>query len=181
MDIKCFIIILPTAFLKEAFVKKLKKEGMHFAPFVTEVVMEKLTFYAGLEDGKLLGHAPETTSLAFRHKTGSPTELQTIYFDYVIFRVLLRSWSRKKENAGGQKTKKGKVCENRTKEDRRTGVRTSGKTNSPLVSPVYKGQAQGEEKKHKKRSFGLLFVSFGSACPHALRMYFPLLAIKTEL
>ena len=92
MDIKCFIITLPTAFLKEAIVKKLKKEGMHFAPFVTEVVMEKLTFYAGLEDGKLLGHAPETTSLAFRHKTGSPTELQTIYFDYVIFKVLLRSW-----------------------------------------------------------------------------------------
>lgn len=64
---------------------------MHFALFVTEVVMEKLTFYAGLEDGELLGHAPETTSLAFRHETGSPMELETIYFDYAIFRVLLCS------------------------------------------------------------------------------------------
>ena len=53
--------------------------------------MEKLTFYAGLKDGKLLGHAPETTSLAFRHETGSPVELETIYFDYAIFSVLLFS------------------------------------------------------------------------------------------
>ena len=61
-------------------------------------------------------------------------------------------------------------------------MRTSGKTNSPLASPVYIGQAQGEEEKtYKKRSFELLFVSFGSACTHASRVYFPLLAIKTAV
>ena len=51
-----------------------------------------------------------------------------------------------------------------------------------LASPIYIGQAQGEEKKHIKRGAkiglgaSLLFTSFGSACPHALRMYFPLLS-----
>ena len=52
-----------------------------------------------------------------------------------------------------------------------------------LASPIYIGQAQGEEKKHIKRGAkielaSLLFVSFGSACLHASRMYFPLLAKK---
>ena len=51
-----------------------------------------------------------------------------------------------------------------------------------LASPVYIGQAQGEEKKHIKRGAkieplaSLLLVSFGSARPHALRVYFPFLA-----
>ena len=42
-----------------------------------------------------------------------------------------------------------------------------------LASPVYTGQAQGEEKKHVKRGAkiepgaSLLFMSFGSARPHA--------------
>ena len=51
-----------------------------------------------------------------------------------------------------------------------------------LASPIYIGQAQTEEKSHIKRGakIGLgasfLFVSFGLACPHTLRMYFPLLS-----
>jgi len=66
-------------------------------------------------------------------------------------------------------------------------VRTSGRTNSIPASPVYTGQAQGEGKTYKKRSqkagalslsyalsLSLLFASFGLACPHASRMYFPL-------
>lgn len=82
MDIKCFIITLPTAFLREAIVK----ERMCFAPFVIAVAMEKLTFHAGLKDGKLLEHASEATS-AFRHETSSTMELKTISFDYVVFRI----------------------------------------------------------------------------------------------
>ena len=50
-----------------------------------------------------------------------------------------------------------------------------------LPSPIYTGQVQGEEKKHIKRAkiglgASLLFASFGSACHHASRMYFPLLS-----
>ena len=51
-----------------------------------------------------------------------------------------------------------------------------------LPSPIYIGQVQGEEKKHIKRgakgpgmslSSLRIFWSFGSACPHTSRMYFP--------
>ena len=56
-----------------------------------------------------------------------------------------------------------------------------------LASPIYIGQAQGEEgkKTYKKRSqnwaggwagASLLFASFGSTHPHTLRIYFPLLS-----
>ena len=50
-----------------------------------------------------------------------------------------------------------------------------------LASPIYIGQAQRDEKKHKKGAkvepgASLLFVSFGLACPHASGMYFPLLS-----
>ena len=50
-----------------------------------------------------------------------------------------------------------------------------------LASPIYIGQAQGEQKKQKKwnQNWGrglALFVSFGSPRPHSLRMYFPLLS-----
>ena len=50
-----------------------------------------------------------------------------------------------------------------------------------LARPVYTGQAQEEKKTYKKRSqnwarASLLFTSFGSAFPHILRMYFPLLS-----
>ena len=51
---------------------------------------------------------------------------------------------------------------------------------TPLAGPIYIRQAQGEgEKTYKKSSQragagSLLFESFGSACPHASWMYFPL-------
>ena len=49
-----------------------------------------------------------------------------------------------------------------------------------LASPIYIGQAQGEEKKtHEKRSqnwVSFIFSSFVLAHLHASRMYFPLLA-----
>ena len=72
--------------------------------------------------------------------------------------------------------------ENRTKEGPRTRVRTSGKTTVLLASPIYIGQAQGEEKKNIKRrakiepGASLLFLSFGLAHPQTSRMYFPLLS-----
>ena len=68
---------------------------------------------------------------------------------------------------------------NRTKEGPRTCVRTSGKTDSPPGCPIYIRQAQGEEKKHIQRGakteLGASLCVFGSACPQALRVYFPLL------
>ena len=56
-----------------------------------------------------------------------------------------------------------------------------------LASPIYTGQAQGEEKTYKKRSQRARFLSptcshapplsslciFGLACPHTSRMDFP--------
>ena len=49
-----------------------------------------------------------------------------------------------------------------------------------LASLIYTGQAQGEEKNIKRGAKigteASLFMSFGSACPHASRMYFPLLS-----
>ena len=51
-----------------------------------------------------------------------------------------------------------------------------------LASPIYIGQAQWEEKARIKRGAkiglgaSLLFESFGSACPHASKIYFPLLS-----
>ena len=82
--------------------------------------------------------------------------------------------------------------ENRKKEGPRTRVRTSGKTNSTLSSPVYIRQAQEEVGKKKKKKIKrgakepgcsrfLLFASFGSVCRHALRMYFLYFLNKTEL
>ena len=44
------------------------------------------------------------------------------------------------------KNKEGKTHKNRSKEGPRTGVRTSGRK-ALLASPIYTGQAQGEEKK----------------------------------
>ena len=46
-----------------------------------------------------------------------------------------------------------------------------------LASPIYIGQAQEEEKKHKKEEPKLSPASsFGSDRPHTSRIYFPLLA-----
>ena len=52
--------------------------------------------------------------------------------------------------AVAKRQRKEKAHENRTKEGPRTRVRISGKT-ALLASPIYRGQAQGEEKKHTKR------------------------------
>ena len=53
---------------------------------------------------------------------------------------------KRSQTGGGQKTKKGKVHKNRTKEGPRTGVRTSGKTSSPPGQPSLQraGSGQGE-------------------------------------
>ena len=51
--------------------------------------------------------------------------------------------------AGGYKTRKGKARENRTKEGPRTGVRTSGGTNS-TPAQFTQGRLRGR-KKHTKR------------------------------
>ena len=76
-----------------------------------------------------------------------------------------------------KKTKKGKGHKNRTKEGQRTGVRTSGKTNSPPGYPnLQRAGSEGGErhiKRGAKIELGSLFAPFGSACPHASRMYFP--------
>ena len=52
-------------------------------------------------------------------------------------------------------------------------MRPQVKQTTLLASPVYTGQAQGEEEKHTKRGTriepgaSLLFKSFGMACTHA--------------
>ena len=80
--------------------------------------------------------------------------------------------------AVAKRQRKEKAHENRTKEGPRTRLRISGKT-ALLTSPIYRGQAQGEEKKHTKRGDKiesgalLLFTSFGPDYPHTSRMSFP--------
>ena len=80
--------------------------------------------------------------------------------------------------AVAKRQRKEKAHENRTKEGPRTRVRILGKT-ALLASPIYRGQAQGEEKKHTKRGAKiesgafLLFTSFGPAHPLTSRMSFP--------
>ena len=76
-----------------------------------------------------------------------------------------------------KRQRKEKAHKNRTKVRLRTGVRTSGETNSPPGLPNLHRAGSGEENKHiKRRAIIELLSSFGSAHPHALRMYFPLLA-----
>ena len=48
---------------------------------------------------------------------------------------------------GGQKIRKGKALENRTKEGLRTGVRTSGKTSIPPGQPNLHRVGSGEGEK----------------------------------
>jgi len=56
-------------------------------------------------------------------------------------------------------------------------MRTSGKTNTNLHRT---GPGGGEKTYKKEAKIGLgaslLFVSFGLACPHTSRIYFPLLS-----
>ena len=72
--------------------------------------------------------------------------------------------------------------ENRTKEGRRTGVRTSGKINNTPGWPNLHRTGPGREK-HIKRGakasslspacWGALLFASGSTCPHASKMDFP--------
>ena len=58
-----------------------------------------------------------------------------------------------------KKKKKEKARENRTKEDLRIGVRTSGKTNSPPGSPsLHRAGSGGEGKKKLSLSLCLFWV-----------------------
>ena len=63
-----------------------------------------------------------------------------------------------------KRQRKEKACEKGTKDNLRTGVRTSGDATALLASPVYPGQAQGEEKKHTKRE-PRSSLSFGAGPP----------------
>ena len=51
-----------------------------------------------------------------------------------------------------KRQRKEKAHKNGTKENLRTGVRTQVKQTALLASPIYTGQAQGEEAKHNMRS-----------------------------
>ena len=87
--------------------------------------------------------------------------------------------------AVAKKTRKGKARENRTKEGSRTGVRTSGKTNTPGWPNLHR-TGPGRDK-HINRGARASFLSlplsrtlgrsslcvFGSRCPHASKMDFP--------
>ena len=78
-----------------------------------------------------------------------------------------------------KRQRKGKVHKNGTKENPWTRVRTSGETKHAtfLASPICIGQAQGGgDKMYKKRKPRWMeALPLGSACPHASRVYFPLL------
>jgi len=58
-------------------------------------------------------------------------------------------------------------------------VRTSSKTNAPPGYPnLHRTGSGGRREMYKRRKpkrigASLLFLSFGLACPHASRMYFP--------
>ena len=78
--------------------------------------------------------------------------------------------------------KKGKAHENRTKEGLMTRGRTLSGPNGLMASPIYIGQAQGEEEKNMQKEESKLNWGFSSfwlfwfAHPYASRMYFPMLA-----
>ena len=75
-----------------------------------------------------------------------------------------------------KRQRKGKTHKNGTKENPWTSVRTSGETKHAtfLASPICIGQAQwGGDKTYKKRKpRSIEAFPLGSACPHALRVYF---------
>ena len=79
--------------------------------------------------------------------------------------------------AVAKRQRKEKACENGTKENPRTGVKTSGET-ALLASPIYIGQAQeGGDKTYKKRKPRRIEASpLGPAHPHTSMVYFHLLA-----
>ena len=73
------------------------------------------------------------------------------------------------------------ALKNRTKEGPRTGVRTSGKTNStPGWPSLYRAGSGGGGQTYKERSHiglgGFSSRIFWVSTPHTSRMYFPLLS-----
>ena len=101
-----------------------------------------------------------------------------------FWRGMLCSWNRKKESrmavAKRQISEKPVKIEHRKVEGPEWELQV--KQTALLASPVYIGQTLAEEKKRIKRGAKIemgashLFASFGSACPHASRMCFPLLS-----
>ena len=97
---------------------------------------------------------------------------------------MISSYNRKKESkmvvAKRQRREKPVKIEQRKVQGPEWGPQV--KQTALLASPICIGQAQGEEKKHIKKEAkigpgaSLLLVSFGLACPHTSRMYFPLLS-----
>ena len=88
------------------------------------------------------------------------------------------------QNGGGYKTRKGRARENETKEGPRTGVRTSGKTNTTPGWPNLHRTGPGRDKhinRGARASFLSLFHALGCSsprvfrwtCPHASKMDFP--------
>ena len=88
----------------------------------------------------------------------------------------------KKESkmAVAKRQRKGKACENGTKENPGTKVRPSGETNTPpsCGQPnLHRAGSVGEETKHKKRKPRQIEVSpLGSAHHHTSRVYYALFA-----
>ena len=73
---------------------------------------------------------------------------------------VLGSQNRKKESkiAVAKTQRKEKAFENRTKEDLRTRVRTSGETNSPPGQPNVHRAGSGEEKRKKKKKYIYIYI-----------------------
>ena len=98
--------------------------------------------------------------------------------------VMLVEQGKGVQNGGGYKTRKGKACENETKEGPRTRVKTSGKPNNTPGWPNLHRTGPGREK-HINRGAKASSLSlsralgrssppvFSSTCPHALKMDFP--------
>ena len=78
-----------------------------------------------------------------------------------------KSWTRLSnwtELNWSEKTTKGKAQENRRKEGPRIRVRTTCKTTGLLASPIYIGQARGEEIKGIKRGAKIESLGLSSLC-----------------
>ena len=77
-----------------------------------------------------------------------------------------------------KRQRKGKDLENRTKENPWTGVRTSDETNTPpsWLAQLHRAGSAGRKQMNKWRKPRIEASPLGSAHPHALKMYYPLLA-----
>ena len=76
-----------------------------------------------------------------------------------------------------KRQRKEKTRENGTKENLRTGVRTSGETKCSTGQPnLHRAGSGGGEKTYKKDEPRLSLSPLGLAHPHTSRMYYPFLA-----